>query len=158
MTGVVTVSVVQEPAAHPAPSHSAVFVRFPLGSDAFAATLKPSVNTWPGFTPGAIVHVTVGAATATLHVGGGPEAQAAEPETMVVPEGAESATLIGAGVVTLPVFVRVSVYAMGVDEPATMLLGLAVLVTVMASNSTVTLEADEDTIGSRAVCRVRWPC
>ncbi len=56
-----------------------------------------------------MVHVTVGAATATLHAADPPAAQAAEPETMVVPTGAESAMLIGVGVVTLPVFFTVNV-------------------------------------------------
>ena len=43
VTGVVTVLVVQSPDVHADPFHSAVFVRFPDGSDAFAVTLKVSV-------------------------------------------------------------------------------------------------------------------
>lgn len=43
VTAVNTVSVVQEPAGHADPFHSAVLVMFPDGSDVFAVTLKVSV-------------------------------------------------------------------------------------------------------------------
>ena len=47
--------------------------------------------------------------TFTLHAGGPPVSHAGDPETKVVPVGAESVTTIGAVVVAEPVFDTVSV-------------------------------------------------
>ena len=85
----------------------------------------------PGATPAAMVQVIVPLFSVTLHIGGPPVAHAGEPATSVVPVGAESVTTIGAVVVADPVFVTVSVYTIGVVEPATTPpLGLAALTTV----------------------------
>lgn len=76
--------------------------------------------------------------TATLQSGGPPVAHLGDPDTNVVPVGGASVTVTGAVVVDVPVFDTVSVYRIGVVEPATTpALGLADLTTLMRVTSTV---------------------